>query len=55
MEEQIGTLAAGKLADITVVDGNPLEDIARMQQIHMVVKGGAVVARDGAIVWSPSA
>jgi len=54
MEEQIGTLAVGKLADITVVDGNPLEDIARMQQVHMVVKGGAVVARDGAIVWSPS-
>lgn len=54
MEQQIGTLAAGKLADIAVVDGNPLEDIARMRQVHMVVKGGAVVARDGAIVWSPS-
>lgn len=46
MEDAIGTLKEGKLADILVVDGDPLADIAVLQdkrRLKMVMKGGAVV------------
>lgn len=44
VEEQIGTLRAGKYADIVIVDGNPDEDIRLMKTgIVTVIKGGAVV------------
>ena len=54
MADRIGTLEAGKLADIVVVDGDPLTDIAAMQRIHTVVKSGEVVVRDGAMLLSPT-
>lgn len=46
MEDRIGTLEREKLADIVVVNGNPLEDIAMLQdenRISMVLKGGEIV------------
>ena len=43
---RVGTLEVGKIADLVVVDGNPVEDIARLQHgIRMVVQAG-VVRRD---------
>lgn len=39
----LGTISRGKLADILVVDGNPLEDIRNTQQIHLVIKDGDIV------------
>jgi cytosine/adenosine deaminase-related metal-dependent hydrolase len=40
MDHAIGTIEAGKLADITVVDGNPLEDISRSEYIsHTMING----------------
>jgi imidazolonepropionase-like amidohydrolase len=36
----IGTLSAGKLADIVAVPGNPLEDIDLMGEVHFVMKDG---------------
>ena len=47
MEKDIGTVETGKLADLVVVDGAPLEDITlllNMDRIKMVVKGGAIHA-----------
>ena len=44
--DKIGTLEAGKLADIVVVNGDPLSDISMLQEearIGMVVKGGEIV------------
>lgn len=38
--EQIGSLEAGKLADIAVLSGNPLEDIRQTNTVEMVVKNG---------------
>jgi imidazolonepropionase-like amidohydrolase len=38
-----GTLAAGKLADIIAVPGDPVRDIAVMERVAFVMKGGAVV------------
>ena len=43
MEDQIGTLAAGKLADIILLDGNPLLNIYEMLKTKVVVKEGRVV------------
>ena len=38
-----GTLAAGKLADIVAVPGNPLDDIKVMERVSFVMKDGVVV------------
>ena len=46
MEDEIGTLEEGKLADILVVDGDPLADIAVLQDRQRL----AVVMKDGAVV-----
>jgi imidazolonepropionase-like amidohydrolase len=39
-EARFGTLEIGKAADIVVVDGNPLVDIAAIQKIWLVMKDG---------------
>ena len=44
MEEQIGSLAPGAYADVIAVEGNPLEDVAALQRVRFVMKGGLVVA-----------
>ena len=38
----LGTLEAGKLADIVAVEGNPLEDISLMENVSFVMKDGVV-------------
>jgi imidazolonepropionase-like amidohydrolase len=44
--EDLGTLEKGKRADLVVLDGNPLQDIANVRRIAAVVKDGRVVDRD---------
>lgn len=39
---EIGTLEPGKLADIVVVDGNPLEEVSALGRVVVVVKDGVV-------------
>jgi imidazolonepropionase-like amidohydrolase len=40
--DKIGSLEAGKWADIIAVDGDPLQDITTLQHVKFVMKGGQV-------------
>jgi imidazolonepropionase-like amidohydrolase len=49
MEKELGTIEAGKRADLIVVDGDPLRDIRALRKISTVVSGGR--AYDTAALW----
>lgn len=41
--DQVGTIEAGKLADLIGIAGDPMKDITEFQRIRTVIKDGAVV------------
>jgi imidazolonepropionase-like amidohydrolase len=45
--DRLGTLEAGKLADVIAVRGDPLTDLATLREVALVIKGGQVVVGDG--------
>jgi imidazolonepropionase-like amidohydrolase len=45
MADRIGSIEAGKFADLIAVPGNPLDDIGALEHVSFVMKGGAVVRR----------
>lgn len=42
MEDQLGSVEAGKVADFTAVNGDPLKDIQAMGQVSFVMKDGLI-------------
>jgi imidazolonepropionase-like amidohydrolase len=40
--EDLGTIEVGKLADILIVDGDPVADLGALERVVIVVKGGKV-------------
>ena len=45
MEDELGSIEEGKLADIIAVKGNPLEDISTLENVTFVMKEGEVYKR----------
>ena len=45
MLSEFGTVEAGKIADLLIVDGNPDEDIDALTKVSMVIREGKVVRR----------
>ena len=43
MEGEIGSVEAGKLADLVVLGADPLEDISNVRRVEMVIKDGRIV------------
>ncbi|NBC16407.1 MAG: amidohydrolase family protein [Bacteroidetes bacterium] len=43
--DELGTVEAGKLADLVLLDANPLDDIANTQQIRAVITDGRLYRR----------
>jgi imidazolonepropionase-like amidohydrolase len=43
--DQVGTLEAGKYADIVAVPGDPLADVTALEKVDFVMKGGSVVKK----------
>lgn len=49
MGDKLGTLEKGKLADLILVDGNPLENLSVLEDPDAVIQEGFVVSRKGKI------
>jgi imidazolonepropionase-like amidohydrolase len=46
VQDQVGSLAVGKRADLIAIDGDPLKDIAAMRRVRLVMKDGVIQGRD---------
>ena len=55
LEAEIGTIAAGKRADVVAVRGDPLQTIALLEHVDFVMKDGVVFRRDGQVVGRSAA
>ncbi|HKS06916.1 MAG TPA: amidohydrolase family protein [Gemmatimonadaceae bacterium] len=49
LDAQIGTVDAGKLADLVLVDGNPTRNISDIRRTRFVIKDGVVI--DARALW----
>ena len=47
IEDKLGTIEIGKTADIIAVKGDPIKDIAVLQNVLFVMKNGIIYKRDG--------
>jgi imidazolonepropionase-like amidohydrolase len=43
--DSLGVVATGKVADLVLLDGNPLQDIANTKRIRAVIQGGRLLDR----------
>ena len=45
LTDSLGVVARGKVADLVLLDGNPLQDIANTKRIRAVIQGGRLLDR----------
>ena len=48
VEDELGSIAAGKLADIIAVTGDPIEDISLLRLVDFVMKDGVIYKKEDA-------
>jgi imidazolonepropionase-like amidohydrolase len=53
MDDKLGTLQPGKLADVIVLDGRPDERLEDLKRLSLVIRDGHVALQDGHIVITP--
>jgi imidazolonepropionase-like amidohydrolase len=53
-EPEFGTIQGGKIADLLVLDADPLVDVANLQKIHLVIKGGVMLEPDAILEPNPA-
>ena len=46
IQNRVGTLEAGKLADIVVIPGDPLQNIRQTEKVFFVMKEGVIYRND---------
>lgn len=44
IETDVGVISPGRVADLIVIDGNPLLDVGTLRNVELVLKGGVAVA-----------
>ncbi|MEE8350240.1 MAG: amidohydrolase family protein [Acidobacteriota bacterium] len=52
-EKDLGTIEAGKIADLLILTGNPLEDIRQSRSIEQVIFAGRFIDRDNLPMLDP--
>ncbi len=53
-QDQIGSIEKGKYADLVAVSGDPLADIAELQRVKFVMKGGRIIRNELTQYAAPS-
>lgn len=51
LEGQLGIIAPGAVADLVVLEADPLEDIRNTQKIHSVIKDGKIIDRNALLKY----
>jgi imidazolonepropionase-like amidohydrolase len=46
LEDQLGTLEAGKIADVLVVGGDPLQGMEVLKDVLLVVHQGVIIRQE---------
>jgi imidazolonepropionase-like amidohydrolase len=55
MDKSLGSLEPGKLADVIVIDGDPLSDIHQSKKVELTIAGGRVYDSASMKELSPNA